>query len=284
MNQRKAGTILSYLHIIITNSISLIYTPYMLRMLGQSEYGLYGTANSFISYLSVLSFGVGGAYIRFNARCRANNDREEEKRLNGMFLTIFSVLALFVLIGGLTFIAFAGKLVENTFTSEELLKLRIIMFILTMNMVVTFIFNVVMMALQAYERFVVIRCVLLAAGIINPIINIMALYAGGKAVTISFIAFIISLLTYIIFFVYAKKSICMEFSFRGFRKDVMKELFVFSGFLFLNSITDQITFSTDNMVLSAVKGTSAVAVYSVGANFKAYFQNFSTSISILLNN
>lgn len=44
MNQRKAGTLLSYAYIIITNTISLFCTPFMLRMMGQSEYGLYGTA------------------------------------------------------------------------------------------------------------------------------------------------------------------------------------------------------------------------------------------------
>ena len=38
MNQRKIGTILSYVQIIVSNTISLIYTPYMLRMMGQSEY------------------------------------------------------------------------------------------------------------------------------------------------------------------------------------------------------------------------------------------------------
>ena len=70
MSQRKAGTVLSYVYFVVSNGISLIYTPYMLRMMGQGEYGLYGTANSFVSYLSVLSFGIGGAYIRFNARYR----------------------------------------------------------------------------------------------------------------------------------------------------------------------------------------------------------------------
>ena len=56
MNQRKAGTLLSYAYIIITNTISLFYTPFMLRMMGQSDYGLYGTASSFIAYRSVLHF------------------------------------------------------------------------------------------------------------------------------------------------------------------------------------------------------------------------------------
>lgn len=279
MSQRKAGTLLSYLYIIVTNTISLFYTPYMLRMMGQSEYGLYGTASSFISYLSVLSFGIGGAYIRFNAKARATGDREEERRLNGMFLSVFAVLSLLVLIVGLVFIALAGQLVKETFTSQELFKLRVIMAILILNMMVSFICNVFMMALQAYEKFFFIRIVLLIAGVIQPIINVVALALGGRSVTITITSFVISLFSYLTMFLYARKVIRFEVSFSGFRKDVLREIFVFSGYLFLNSITDQITFSTDNVILSSVQGTTAVAIYNVGASFKGYFQNFSSSIS-----
>lgn len=279
MNQRKAGTLLSYAYIIITNTISLFYTPYMLRMMGQSEYGLYGTASSIISYLSVLSFGIGGAYIRFNAKARATGDKDEERRLNGMFLIVFSVLSLLVLVVGLIFIALAGQLVKETFTSQELFKLRVIMLILIANMMVSFICNVFMMALQAYERFFFIRIVLLIAGIVQPFINVIALSLGGRSITITFISFVVSILSYLVMFIYARKAIHFEILFSGFQKDVLREIFIFSGFLFLNSITDQITFSTDNVILSSVKGTTAVAIYNVGSSFKGYFQNFSTSIS-----
>lgn len=279
MNQRKAGTLLSYAYIIITNTISLFYTPYMLRMMGQSEYGLYGTASSFISYLSVLSFGIGGAYIRFNAKARVTGGKEEERRLNGMFLIVFSVLSILVLLAGLFFIGIAGGLVKETFTSQEVFKLRVIMLILILNMMVSFICNVFMMALQAYEQFFFIRIALLIAGIAQPIVNVIALHFGGRSITITLISFAIGLVTYLAMFVYARRAIQFEVSFSGFRKDVLTEIFTFSGFLFLNSITDQITFSTDTVVLSATKGTTAVAIYNVGASFKGYFQNFSTSIS-----
>lgn len=279
MNQRKAGTILSYLHIFLSNTISILYTPYMLRLMGQSEYGLFGTANSFISYLSILSFGIAGAYIRFNTRCRAAGDREEEKRVNGMFLAVFSVLAGFVLAGGLLCTALAGRLVEQTFTDAELRKLQIIMLLLTVNMVISFLFNVVMMALQAYEKYIVLRSTALVTGIVTPLVNLVVLHMGGRAVALSVLSLVISILTYLFYLFYARKSIRLEVSFRGFRREVLREIFVFSGFLFLNSITDQITFSTDSVILSAVHGTGAVAVYTVGANFKNYFQQFSSSIS-----
>lgn len=279
MNQRKWGTILSYVYIVVTNTISIIYTPYMLNMMGQSEYGLYGTASSFISYLSILNFGIGGAYIKFNAQARASADKEAEAKFNGMFLTIFTLLAILVFICGIVLIVFAGTLVKNTYTVMELFKLRIIMFILILNMMVTFICNVFMMALNSYEKFIVIRITLLIAGIVNPIINIYALKIGGKSITITMISFIVSIVTYMFFFIYAKKSIHLRFVFREFDKQLCYELFVFSGYLFLNTITDQITFSTDNIILSAVKGTAATAVYTVASSFKNYFMYFSTSVS-----
>lgn len=279
MNQRKIGTLLSYVHILVNNTISILYTPYMLQLMGQSEYGLYGTANSFISYLSVLGVGIGGSYIRFNARYRAAGDREGEKQLNGMFLIVFSCLAGLVCIGGVGCTILAEQLVEETFTPVELYKLRSILLLLTVNMMFTFVANVVMMALQAYEKYIALRVTSLVTAVLTPVVNIIALTMGGRSVTITAISLTISILSYIFYFFYAKSAIKMEFSFRNLRWSVIKEIFVFSGFLFLNSITDQITYSTDNIVLSAVSGTAAVAVYTIGSQFRHYFQQFSTSIS-----
>ena len=55
VNQLKAGVILSYVQLILGNIISIIYTPIMLRILGQNEYGLYNLASSTISYLCITS-------------------------------------------------------------------------------------------------------------------------------------------------------------------------------------------------------------------------------------
>lgn len=279
MNQRKAGTILTYIYIFVSNTISIFYTPYALQIMGQNEYGLFGTASSFISYLSILNFGIGGAYIRFNAKCRAENDREGEKRLNGMFLTVFSILAILVLIGGSVCVLLVGKLVSNTFTELEIVKLRIIMILLIVNLMITFIFNVVTMALQAYEKYIFIRIVTLVVSLATPVVNIIALNMGGRAIAISAISLSLSILSYLLYLAYARKAIKLQFAFNGFRKDVMLQIFTFSGYLFLNSITDQITGSTDSIILSATKGTAAVAVYTIGANFKSYFQQFSQAVS-----
>ena len=58
MDQKKAGVLLSYGQTVLSTLISLVYTPMMLRLLGQSEYGLYTLVNGFISNLALMSFGL----------------------------------------------------------------------------------------------------------------------------------------------------------------------------------------------------------------------------------
>lgn len=51
INQLKAGAALSNISMGLGYIISIIYTPIMLRLLGQSEYGLYNLVASVVAYL-----------------------------------------------------------------------------------------------------------------------------------------------------------------------------------------------------------------------------------------
>lgn len=74
INQLKAGAIISYLQMAIRILIGLVYTPVMIRLLGQSEYGLYNTVASTISMLSVLRLGFNNSYIRYYSIYKKRND------------------------------------------------------------------------------------------------------------------------------------------------------------------------------------------------------------------
>ena len=63
--QIKMGALLSYFQMFMNVVIGLVYTPVMLRLLGQTEYGLYNTVSSTISMLAVLNLGFNGSYIRY---------------------------------------------------------------------------------------------------------------------------------------------------------------------------------------------------------------------------
>src|SRR5690625_6333705 len=81
-SQLKAGIYLSYISLFITNISNLILTPFIIRGLGDSEYGLYMLIGAFVGYIAVLDFGLGNATVRFVSKYRAENDKIKEENLD----------------------------------------------------------------------------------------------------------------------------------------------------------------------------------------------------------
>ena len=92
VNQIRAGAILSYLSMGLGIVISLVYTPVMVDCLGSSEYAVYNLVLPIISYLSLMSLGLGSAYVRYYSRYKVAGDKKNMAKLNGMFLVTYSVL------------------------------------------------------------------------------------------------------------------------------------------------------------------------------------------------
>lgn len=279
INQRKAGAVLSYVQILLTNTVGIIYTPIMLKLLSQDEYGLFGTAASLTTYLGLLSFGISGAYMKFVMDARARQDEEEEKRLNGMFLSIFAFFSLLVIIVGALLIFASEYIFGAKYSIHQLDEIKWIMFLTIINYVFTFMFTPVTMFIQSHERYVFIRIVYIVLNCLTPVINIFVLTFYPYAVSLSIVSLVTASITFFIWFIYAYAKLKMRFLFRGIKFIKVKSVFIFSSFLLINEITNIIVNSTDRLVLSVVAGAVPVAIYTVGANFGAYFTSFSTSVS-----
>ena len=100
MNQVRAGAVLSFLLITITTFAGILYTPFLLRQLGQTEYGLYSLAASIIAYLVLFDLGFGASITRFTAKFNAENQINKQYEMFGMFIILYSVISLIVAICG----------------------------------------------------------------------------------------------------------------------------------------------------------------------------------------
>lgn len=169
MNQLKAGAILSYLSITITIIISLVYTPVMIRMLGQAEYGLYSLIGSIAAYLSIMDLGLGNAIVRYTSRNRAIGDKNAESNLNGLFLILYTIIGFLTIIVG-SIIYFNIELIFKTsLSTSELEKAKIMVIILIINFSLSFPLSVFSSIVRAYERFIVDKVVSIVRSILGPV-------------------------------------------------------------------------------------------------------------------
>lgn len=182
VNQLKTGAFLSYVSIALNMVIGLLYTPYMLHMLGQSEFGLYSLAASLIAYLTVLDLGFGNAIVRYTAKFQAEGKNDELEQMFGMFFLLYIGIGIIALIAGL----FLFDNVENIFSAkmslEEVRKMRIMLGLMTFNLAFTFPMSIWGSIMTAYERFVFQRIVSIVRSVLNPIIMVALLTIGYKAI------------------------------------------------------------------------------------------------------
>ncbi len=278
-NQLKAGVILSYLSMFIKNLISVLYTPVMLRLLGQSEYGLYQFAFKVIGYLGILNFGFGSAYMRFYARYRANDDEDVLARLNGTFLIVFLCLAVLALAGGAILVANVSSWFQQSFTETELYKTKILMAIMVVNLAAGFPLSVFNSYISAHERFLFQRILELFRVILNPMIMLPLLLLGYKSITMAAVMTALTLLNGCCSIYYCLRKLHMRFRFGALDLSLFKEIGIFSSFIFLNMIADQINWNLDTFIIGKFLGTAAVAIYGLGSLMNEYYMDFSMMVS-----
>ena len=279
INQLKVGAFLSYVQTGAQILVALLYTPVMLRILGQNEYGLYNTVNSTISMLTVLSLGFSNAYIRYYARYKVNDEREKIERLNGLFLLVYTVIGIIAFLCGLYLSMNLTLVFDDGLLPEELEKARVMMLLLAVNLGLSFPMSTFSSYINAHEHFAYIYLINIVRIVCSPFVQIPLLLMGFGAIGMTAVICAFNLFVYIAQIVYA----CCKLGFRmrlgNWEKGLFKSLFLFSGLIAINVIVDQVNNSLDNILLGRFCGTAEVAVYAVGATFCGYYTIFSTSIS-----
>lgn len=281
INQIKVGVALSYLSILLTYFVSLIYTPIMLRLLGQSEYGLYNLVSSVIAYLGVLNFGFGSAYMRYYSKYKVQEEKKKIEVLNGMILIIFIVIGAIAVFSGIVLALKSDMIFGNQLTNHEQYISKVLMIILVFNLALSFPSIIFNSYVTANEKFVFQKTLQLVKIIVNPFVIIPALYMGYGSIGMAIATTGLSITMEIVNALYAYRKLNMRFNFRGFDKNLMKEMTLFSSFIFINMVSSQISWNVDKLILGRMHGTISVAVYGLAAQINSYYLLIGTTISHL---
>lgn len=279
MNQRKIGVILTYINIIVKNLVFFIYTPLLLKYLGQVEYGLYQMVNSVIMSLSLLSMGFSGAYVRFYMRAKSKNNLKEINKLNGLYIILFSIMSILSIIIGCILILNINKIFSKSLTYDELNITRQLMIIMIFNIAITFPSSVFDSYIMVNEQFKFQQTRQFYQTIIAPMIIIPLIVMGYKSVMVVIIQTILTLLFFFLNFRFAIFKLKMSFDFKDLSFQLLKELSIFSSFVFLNQVVELVNNNVPNFLIGMLSGAKEVAVFSIANQIKSIFFMLSVALS-----
>ena len=271
MNQRKAGTILTYISMLLNSAIMLVYVPMLLHFFTKAEYGLYQLVASMIAYLSVMDFGLSSTITRYYAGAMATEDADKKKRIISSGLFIYAAATALILIVGIILLFFINPVYRNTLSAQELLTAKKIFCILLFNIALLIPGNLFIGLINAHERFVFLRGVNIAKTVLQPLAVFFILSWRADIVNIALTqtAFVIAITAINIFYCFSRLKIKLP----AVKPQIpfTKEMAGFSFFVFLRTVSNQVYWQLGQLVLGAVVGVSAVAGYSIAIQISTFY-------------
>ena len=270
-NQRRVGVILGYGNIIVKNLVNLVYTPMLLSFVGQADYGVYQSCNSFVFSLTLLSFGFSQAYVRFYTQRKINGTEEDIRRLNGVYLVLYAVVSATALTLGLIFAANVGAIFSAGFTQEQIATSEMVVSILAANIAITLFNSVFDAFILAHEQFRFQQTRQLATTLATPFAAYGLLCIGFGVMGVATAQLAISIVLLLLNGSFCISVLGMRFNVRRFDTALFKSIFVFSAWIFANQICDLVNQNVPNILLGALTTASIVAVFAVSVQIRSVF-------------
>lgn len=282
MSEKKLGVIFSYASLLASSVLSIILTPFMLRTMGDVEYGLYQTISSFIGVLTILDFGSGVATTKYIAEFNLKKDKVGGNNYLGMALVVNSVISAVICFIGIGFILSINTIYGNTFTLDELNKAKILGILYIVNMVVTIFANVFQGVVIGYKKFAFANGIQLLKIGIRFLLIFILLCIGLGAIAISIADIVANLLFLILMFIYSAKELGAYPKLVKWDNVLFKASLFFSAALFIQAIVVQVNNSIDKVLLGSMLGGTAVTIYAIAMNVYLIYGSLSGAIRRIL--
>ena len=131
-------------------------------------------------------------------------------------------------------------LFDATMNAEDLYKIRVMMLLMVFNIAFTFPMSIWGAIITAYENFVFQKLVNIARIILTPLVMILLLSMGYKAIAMVVVITLFNVATLCINAWYCKYRLDIKVKFARFKWGFLKEVSVYSFWIFLNAIMDRI--------------------------------------------
>ena len=275
--QIKFGAIISYISIFVGIATSLFYLPWMVSVVGKSDYALYTLASSLIS-LFLIDFGLSSSVSRFIAKYRAEGNTEKIDNFVSMIFKLYFLMDLLITVT-LVFVYIFLDRIYVGLTSSELTSFRILFIIVAVNSIVSFPAMPFNGILGAYEKFVQLKLCELFNKILSVVLIICVLLLGKGVTSVVLMQVLSNLITIILKVVIVFRKINIHIDVHFFDKEIIKEAFSFSIWITVISIAQRCIFNLAPTILGIVSTSQEIAVFSPANALEGYFFTFAAAVN-----
>lgn len=281
---RKIGVILSYILMVFEVLSTLLLTPFIIRTIGQAEYGVYKLTVAITAYLFLLDLGIGNAVIKFAAQFRVNGDIEQSRKFLGVSTLYYILIATIVVALGIILIIIFPNVFSTGLNEQEIILGQKLLLITTINVAFTLGTSAYANIIIAYEKFAVSKGANIIQIIIRITLTVFALKFGFGSIGIVLINLLVTVIFRAFFVLYVLFRLKLKPKFKGIDKSFLKIIASYSTWILLQMIATQINAFVDQIIIGILVPASAIiiGIYGIGAQLNQYFQTLGSTFTGVL--
>lgn len=283
MSSRKKqiaiGSIMSYISIGLNILAGLLYTPWMIRSIGQSQYGLFTLANSLIT-LFLIDFGLSAATARFVSKYHAEGNEEKVNKFLGVIYKLYLIIDALIFTTLLVIYFLLDKIYVQL-TPEEITQFKIVYIIAGCFSIINFPFVTLNGILTAYEKFIQLKLGDMIYRVLLVGMMCVALLLGYGLYALVAVNAIVGLAVIGYKLIVIRSSTPVKVNFKYRDKTLFKDIFKFSIWVTVTAIASRLIFNITPTILGIVadSGTEAIAVFGIVTTIEAYAYTITTAIN-----
>ncbi len=262
----------------VTMVVMFFLSPFVVHRLGSAGYGIWVLVGSLTGYFGLLDLGIRPAIVKFTSKYYELKDTDKINEAINSAIVISSVIAVVIFIATVIIAHFSDKIFKVP--PEYLGDLKILVLLVGLKVAIEVPFAILTAVFNGLQRFDLANVIGISVLLIRSLAIVIILSMGGRLVAMGLILLSASVLETLI-----RVKVCyrilptLKLNPRLAKRDMLKNLYSFSIYIFLIGVSVQITFYANNLIIGAFLTATAIAYYAIGANLIEYLKNIVAQVT-----
>lgn len=263
---------------ILAMGINFFLSPYVVRHLGNTGYGVWTLMLSLTGYLGLLDLGVRGAVTRYVAKFHTERDHRKANDVASSAMVIFATAGLLAIVSSLIFAMFVvGRM---HIPPQYLLAARLVLIITGLSIAISLVNGVFGGILVGLQRFDLTNTIEIGINTLRAGSIVLVLHLGYGIIMLACVQLGFTLARWAANVALARHLYPeLRIRFSEASKAGAWLIFSYSIFSFAIHISNSLIYASDNVVIGAFLPVSAVTFYVIAGNLVDYTRTLVAGIS-----
>jgi O-antigen/teichoic acid export membrane protein len=252
-----------YLNTAMSALIAIVMTPVLAHGLGKEQFGIWVVVGSMILYLELLEFGFGSATVKYVAEYKALGDWQRVRRTIATSFWVLSIPGLIALAVGIVLTILFPTLFDVP--AGAISSARILVLLLAVDMAISIPGDTLGGTLIGLQRYDLLNLSLIVVALAQAIGWAIIIATDGGLVMLAVVTVALSLAGQLWRYLMVRRLVPdVSISPKLFDRSLVKPVAGLSMWFALIDLSMTVVLKIDVIIVGAILGLPAAAVYGVG--------------------